>query len=49
MQTLLVNYLLPFAQFLSAIFILCYSFKQEQRRLYLIVFFFVVCVVRWFM
>ncbi len=49
MQPLLVNYLIPFVQFLSAIFILCYSFKKEQRRLYLIVFFVVVCVVRWFM
>lgn len=48
MRGLIVDYLLPFVLFMSALFILCYRFRKENHRLYLIVFFVVSCVVRWF-
>ena len=48
MRDFIVNYLLHFILFLSAIFILCYRFKKEHYRVFLIIFFVVLCIVRWF-
>lgn len=48
MRGLIADYLLPFVLFMSALFILCYRFRKENYRLYLISLFVVLCVVRWF-
>ena len=46
MRNMIVDYILPFLLFLSAIFILCYRFKKEHCRVFFIIFFVVVCIVR---
>ena len=43
-----LDYLLTFLLFLAAIFILCYRFKKEGSRAFLIVLFVVGCFVRLF-